>query len=63
GYHGPKSRGNNLVPRHVFHSQIHDTRNAGHSDYIPDSPPTRNQESAADFCDQVLSGSQLPFYR
>lgn len=63
GYHGPRSRNGYDVPRNVFHSQISDSRNAGHSDYIPTSSPTRNQRSAADFCDQVLSGKQFPFYR
>ncbi len=63
GYHGPRARGSYAVPRQVFHSQISDWRNAGHSDYVPTNPPTRNQESAADFCDQVLAGVQLPIYR
>ena len=63
GYHGPKSKGSYQVPREVFHSQIHDGRNAGHSDYVPSQFPSRNQQSAADFCDQVLSGSQFPIHR
>ncbi len=63
GFHGPRSRDNYPVPRNVFHAQISDFRNAGHSDYIPANPPNRNQRSATDFCDQVLSGSQFPVYR
>ncbi len=63
GYHGPKSKGANRVPFHVFHSQINDGRNVGHSDYIPDNPPNQKEKSAADFCDQILSRVQLPIYR
>ncbi len=62
GYHGPRSRRQYRVARHVTHTQISDARDAGHSDYIPNSPPTRNQESAASYCDQVLSGVNLPVY-
>ncbi|MEM8487727.1 MAG: alpha/beta hydrolase [Bacteroidota bacterium] len=63
GYHGPRARRQYAVPRNVAHTQIRDARNAGHGDYIPDSPPTQNQESATSFCDQVLSGERLPLYR
>lgn len=62
GYHGPKTVGTDQIPRHVYHWQISDRRNAGHSDYVPNNPPNRNQQSAADFCDQALSGVNRPIY-
>lgn len=63
GYHGPRAKGRYAVPRKVLHNQISDSRNVGHSDYVPDNPPNARQEAAASFCDQVLSGDRFPVYQ
>jgi Alpha/beta hydrolase of unknown function (DUF900) len=62
GYHGPKTRRNQAAPGQVVHTQIADTRNAGHSDYLPDPRPTPNQRASMQFANDVLSGRSSPRY-
>jgi hypothetical protein len=72
GYRGPKSHDpGGPVPGNVIHKAIADGRNSDHEDYIPEFPPGGkdpddksqcNQESAAEFADQVIGRRPDPDY-
>jgi len=72
GYHGPRPHDpSGAVPNNVLHWPIDVDRNSDHSDYIPEFAPGngqpgnrthRNQESAANFADQVIGRQPNPQY-
>ena len=77
GWHGPVNKGRSnkkeKIPENVLHKQISWTRNAGHSDYIPDfsygeyqnngaSSSQRNRRSAMSYAADVMSNRADPKY-
>ncbi|HLF29439.1 MAG TPA: alpha/beta hydrolase [Xanthomonadales bacterium] len=64
GYHGARKhqKSKTLVPDNLFDARIPKARKAGHGDYLPDSQPNNEQQSAARFADQVIDGVGTPAY-